>query len=27
VEVKGVGHNGEGMFTSPEGQTALFKGN
>ncbi|NUT78659.1 alpha/beta hydrolase [Pseudomonas sp. C1C7] len=24
VEVPGVGHNGEGMFTSPEGQKALF---
>jgi pimeloyl-ACP methyl ester carboxylesterase len=27
IEVKGVGHNGDGMFTSPEGQAALFKGN
>lgn len=24
VEVPGVGHNGDGMFTSPEGQKALF---
>ena len=24
VEVPGVGHNGEQMFTSPEGQKALF---
>ncbi len=27
VEVKNVGHNGVAMFTSPEGQAALFKGN
>ncbi|KAF1011749.1 MAG: hypothetical protein GAK32_00635 [Pseudomonas fluorescens] len=25
VEVPGVGHNGDGMFTSPEGQKALFQ--
>jgi pimeloyl-ACP methyl ester carboxylesterase len=24
IEVPGVGHNGDGMFTSPEGQKALF---
>jgi hypothetical protein len=24
IEVPGVGHNGEGMFTSPQGQQALF---
>ena len=24
VEVPGVGHNGDGMFTSPEGQKVLF---
>jgi len=24
IEVPGVGHNGEGMFTSPEGQKVLF---
>ena len=24
VEVPGVGHNGDGMLTSPEGQKALF---
>ena len=27
VEVKNVGHNGDAIFTSPEGQTALFKAN
>jgi hypothetical protein len=25
IEVPGVGHNGDGMFTSPEGQKALFQ--
>ncbi|NWE45679.1 alpha/beta hydrolase [Pseudomonas gingeri] len=25
VEVPGVGHNGDGMFTSPQGQKALFQ--
>ncbi|KAF1029476.1 MAG: hypothetical protein GAK37_01742 [Pseudomonas sp.] len=25
VEVPGVGHNGDGMFTSPQGQAALFQ--
>lgn len=25
IEVPGVGHNGDGMFTSPEGQKALFR--
>jgi hypothetical protein len=25
VEVPGVGHNGDGMFTSPEGQKVLFQ--
>jgi pimeloyl-ACP methyl ester carboxylesterase len=27
VEVQNVGHNGDAIFTSPEGQTALFKAN
>ncbi|WP_285348643.1 alpha/beta hydrolase [Pseudomonas sp. ME-P-057] len=27
VEVKNVGHNGDAIFTSPEGQMALFKAN
>jgi hypothetical protein len=25
IEVPGVGHDGDGMFTSPEGQKALFE--
>ncbi|KAA0949451.1 alpha/beta hydrolase [Pseudomonas sp. ANT_H14] len=25
IEVPGVGHNGDGMFTSPEGQAVLFR--